>query len=448
MPEVAGGRLADIFLGYAVVALVCGLGIFIAARPLVEGEVRTLIEDSDAEFLALRGRLDATEFTAVVAARASLDRARGVEYSLLANDGAALAGQPLGEGWQRPVAEEWVQFSLPGTFDGRAGSRPMLGRRLDLEGGERLLVAYDLDQRMASHRMLVAWLIIATIATPLIGALIAALVARRSRRQLEGISRAIGRILSGDLLQRLPVVGRAGLDRLTREFNAVLERMERLSVTMRAAADSTAHDLRTPLSRLRGALELALRREDDPAQREGALERAFAEVDRLQMTLDALLRISLAESGTAPLEPVDLSSIVVDVVELYRPLAEEKGLQFECQTEARIALPGNRQLLAQALANLLDNAIKFTPPGGRVRLSAGEGRAGVVIEVADTGPGIAPGDRSRALERSRRLENATGTPGSGLGLALVVAVARLHGAEFVLDTNEPGLCARLVFRAP
>ncbi len=446
MPDARGGRLAGIFLGYAAVALIGGLGVFIAARPLVESEIRALIRDDEAEFAELATRLGPGEFTAVVAARAALGHARGIEYSLTGADGATLAGRALPAGWQAPTAAEWVRFSLPGTFDGRTGLRPMLGRRIGLPEGKHLLLAYDIDQHMASHRTLVFWMITATIATPLVGALAAALLAWRARRQLDVISRAIGRILSGDLSQRLPLVGRAGLEHVTGEFNTVLDRMERLSVTMRTAADCTAHDLRTPLSRLRGALELALRKGDDARAREGALERVLIEVDRLQMTLDALLRISLAESGTAPLEPVDLSSIVVDVVELYRPLAEEKGLRFEYETDERIAIPGNRQLLAQALANLLDNAIKFTPPGGFVKLSAGERRAWVVIEVADSGPGIAPGDRSRALERSRRLENATGTPGSGLGLALVVAVARLHGAEFALDTNEPGLCARLVFR--
>ena len=323
----------------------------------------------------------------------------------------------------------------------------MLGRRADVGAGLQLLVAYDIDRRMAAHTPLVAWLVTGLIATPLLGALVAWLLARRSRRRSDALTRAINRILSGDLAQRLPRVGRDEIDGLIGDFNAVLERMERRSATMRAAADSTAHDLRTPLSRLRAAVELAMRREEDPPQLRAALDRVVIEVDRLQMTLDALLRIALAESGSAPLEPVDLSSIIVDVVELYRPLAEEKGQQFECSAENRIVLPGNRQLLAQAIANLLDNAIKFTPRGGRVLLSAAERREGVVLEVADSGPGIVPADRGRALERSRRLENSAGKPGSGLGLSLVVAVARLHGAEFVLDDNAPGLCARLVFRS-
>jgi signal transduction histidine kinase len=445
MSDVIGGRLAGLFLGYALAAVIGGLGAFIAARPLVEREIRGLVRDADAEFAILAVRLGSRELAATIDARAAVEGTTGVEYSLRDASGTLLAGRlaPVAA----PMRDGWLEFELPGSPGGRASTRPMLGRRTDVGDGFQLLVAYDIDRRMATHTPLVAWLIAGIIATPLLGALIAWLLARRSRRRVDAVTRAINRILSGDLTQRLPRVGRTELDRLTGEFNAVLERMESRSATMRAAADSTAHDLRTPLSRLRSAVELAMRREDDPPQLRAALDRVVVEVDRLQMTLDALLRISLAESGSAPLEPVDLSSIIVDVVELYRPLAEEKGQQFECTAESRLALPGNRQLLAQAIANLLDNAIKFTPRGGRVLLSAAERREGVVLEVADSGPGIAPADRGRALERSRRLENSAGKPGSGLGLSLVVAVARLHGADFVLDDNAPGLCARLVFRS-
>jgi signal transduction histidine kinase len=243
----------------------------------------------------------------------------------------------------------------------------------------------------------------------------------------------MARILAGDLSQRLPISGRTGVDLLAGDFNVALERIERLTTTMRAVADSTAHDLRTPLNRLRAAVEVALRREDDPAELRAALDTVLIEVDRVQNTLEALLRIALAESGTAPFEPVD------------QPLAEEKGLDFGTRIDAGLQLPGNRQLLAQAVANLIDNAIKFTPDGGRVRLVATGTPDAILLEVTDTGPGIALADRERAVERSRRLANAHGKPGSGLGLSLVNAVARLHGGRFELADNAPGLVARLRF---
>jgi signal transduction histidine kinase len=192
-------------------------------------------------------------------------------------------------------------------------------------------------------------------------------------------------------------------------------------------------------------VEVALRREDDPAELRAALDTVLVEVDRVQNTLEALLRIALAESGTAPIEPVDLTAVVADVEELYKPLAEEKGLSFATRIDPKLELPGNRQLLAQAVANLVDNAIKFTPHGGSVRLSATGSEDAIVLEVTDTGPGIAAADRERALERSRRLANASGKPGSGLGLSLVNAVARLHGGRFELTDNSPGLVARLRF---
>jgi signal transduction histidine kinase len=235
------------------------------------------------------------------------------------------------------------------------------------------------------------------------------------------------------------------VDLLASDFNVALDRIERLTTTMRAVADSTAHDLRAPLNRLRAAVEVALRREDDPAELRAALGTVLGEVDRVQNTLEALLRIALAESGTAPFEAVDLTAVVADVEELYEPLAEEKGLDFETRIEAGLELPGNRQLIAQAVANLIDNAIKFTPRGGRVRLAATGTPDELLLEVTDTGPGIPVEQRALALERSRRLANASGTPGSGLGLSLVAAVARLHGGRFELGDNAPGLVARLRF---
>jgi signal transduction histidine kinase len=196
---------------------------------------------------------------------------------------------------------------------------------------------------------------------------------------------------------------------------------------------------------LRAAVEVALRREDDPAELRAALDTVLGEVDRVQNTLEALLRIALAESGTAPFETVDVTAVVADVQELYEPLAEEKGLDFATRIDAGLQMHATRQLLAQAVANLVDNAIKFTPNGGRVRLVASGTRESIVLEVTDSGSGISPGDRPKALERSRRLANASGTPGSGLGLSLVNAVAQLHGGRFELGDNAPGLVARLTF---
>lgn len=445
MPRTTGGRLATVSVGIAVAAVLLGLLLWLGARPLLALQSRHQIEAEERGFVAAHARVDARTFGALVAARSGVDRERGVEYSLRAPNGVVVAGDLDRRAWAAPAVAGWLRFELPDRLDPRDRRRHWIGRVVELADGSRLLIAYDLDRRV----QLGAPLLVATIGGIVLAASLSAfaawLSARRTRRQLHAVSAAMARIFAGDLSQRLPVSGHTGVDLLAGDFNVALERIERLTTTMRAVADSTAHDLRTPLNRLRAAVEVALRREDDPAELRAALDTVLVEVDRVQNTLEALLRIALAESGTAPFEPVDLTAVVEDVEELYKPLAEEKGLDFGTRIEPGLQLPGNRQLLAQAVANLIDNAIKFTPDGGRVRLAATGTADAILLEVTDTGPGIAPVDRERAVERSRRLANASGKPGSGLGLSLVNAVARLHGGRFELGDNAPGLIARLRF---
>jgi signal transduction histidine kinase len=445
MPRTTGGRLAAVSLGIAAAAVLFGLLLWLGARPLVALQSQRQIESEERAFVAIHARVDDRAFGALVAARTGIDRERGVEYSLRAPNGVIVAGELDERAWAAPEQGGWRRFELPSVLDPGAPRRRLLGRVAELSDGSQLLIAYDLDRRVQLSTTLLLATIGGTVLAALLSALAAAALARQTRRQLAAVSQAMARILAGDLSQRLPISGRTGVDLLAGDFNVALERIERLTTTMRAVADSTAHDLRTPLNRLRAAVEVALRREDDPAELRAALDTVLIEVDRVQNTLEALLRIALAESGTAPFEPVDLTAVVEDVEELYQPLAEEKGLDFGTRIDAGLQLPGNRQLLAQAVANLIDNAIKFTPDGGRVRLVATGTPDAILLEVTDTGPGIALADRERAVERSRRLANAHGKPGSGLGLSLVNAVARLHGGRFELADNAPGLVARLRF---
>jgi signal transduction histidine kinase len=214
---------------------------------------------------------------------------------------------------------------------------------------------------------------------------------------------------------------------------------------MRAVLDSTAHDLRGPLSRLRQTVERASNADGDEAARKVALESALWETDRLQTMLDSLLRIALAESGNVPMTGVDLQAVADNVADLYEPLAEEKGLALERRLRQVAPVQGNPQLLAQALANLLDNAIKFSPAGMSVVIELAQGPEGVKLTVIDRGPGIPAADQGRVLERGVRLENAHEVPGSGLGLTLVAAVARLHSASIDLADNAPGLKITVTF---
>jgi hypothetical protein len=209
-----------------------------------------------------------------------------------------------------------------------------------------------------------------------------------------------------------------------------------------------AHDLRTPLNRLRNRLEESVARLNASGTQAGEIERAIAETDQLIGTFNALLLIAETDAGTtrAAMSPLELGAVAADVVELYEPLADEKKVSLALAPGASVAIEGNRSLIAQALANLVDNAIKYTPAGGKVRIRAAVTPQSVDLSVADSGPGIPLADRPRVTERFVRLEASRSSPGTGLGLSLVAAVAHFHNAELMLEDNTPsGLNAVLRF---
>jgi signal transduction histidine kinase len=241
-------------------------------------------------------------------------------------------------------------------------------------------------------------------------------------------------------------------DRLSENLNKMLEEIERLMGGIRAVTDNIAHDLRSPLTRLKNRLEMAMNEAGGPQERRVAIETAIHEADQLLATFAALLSIADAETGSlrADMEPVDLGGLAEDAVELYQPLAEERGLILELKPHRPSRVMGNRQLLFQAVANLIDNAVKYGHGGPAIVVEIGGGPAGPTISVADFGPGIPADERSHVLERFVRLDASRTTPGSGLGLSLVAAIARQHAATLELaDTrpggNPPGLKAILQF---
>jgi len=217
---------------------------------------------------------------------------------------------------------------------------------------------------------------------------------------------------------------------------------------VREVTDSVAHDLRTPLNRLRNRLEATLRHLEPASAETAEIEAAVAETDSLITTFNALLLIAEADAGVTrgEMAPIDLSTIAADMAELYAPLAEEKGVSLEIAPSGATMIDGNRSLISQALANLVDNAIKYTPAGGKVTVTASGTPLGVELCVVDTGPGIPPPERARVVERFVRLEASRNSPGTGLGLSLVAAVARLHDAKLLLEDNVPGL--RAIIRFP
>jgi hypothetical protein len=264
-------------------------------------------------------------------------------------------------------------------------------------------------------------------------------------------------IMAGDLGERLPIAGTGDeLDRLAENLNLMLERIEALMHGLKEVTDNIAHDLKTPLTRMRNRAEEALRTAEDESQYRAALEGTIEESDALIRTFNALLMIARAESGQARdgMTDFDAAEIAQGIGELYEPLADDKGLTLRVEASESAPMHGNRELISQALANLVDNAIKYATPDNAtlapdsppldgvqpeiVVKAAGDGDR-ILLTVADNGPGIPSDDRVRAVERFVRLEQSRSQPGSGLGLSLAKAVARLHGGELRLEDNAPGL---------
>jgi signal transduction histidine kinase len=344
-----------------------------------------------------------------------------------------------------------VEFDYERPVDGRLEARRARGRVFALSGDFSLLVAQDVHDRYLTERMFTTTLPWTVLLILVLGTAGGALMSRNMLRRLDAINRTSGEIIAGDLTRRVPLTGAGDeFDALAENLNRMLDRIERLMRGMREVTDSVAHDLRTPLNRLRNRLEESLTRLQATGQDAAEIERAISETDQLIGTFNALLLIAETDAGTArgSMAPLDLASVAADVSELYEPLAEEKHVALTLVKAGETMVEGNRNLISQALANLVDNAIKYTPPGGRVTIRLSMGFAGIDLVVADSGPGIPAHERGRVTERFVRLEASRNSPGTGLGLSLVAAVAHFHDAQLLLEDNGPGLRATLRFPRP
>jgi hypothetical protein len=344
-------------------------------------------------------------------------------------------------GW---LETNYRRLEAPEGTDHRA-----LVQVVQLPGGFRLLVGRDLEERERLFGIIAnagQWSLALVVVLGLAGGFF---VSRRVLNRIEAMTETAQTIMAGDLAGRLPVAGTGDeLDRLAEHLNAMLERIEALMRGLKEVSDNIAHDLKTPLTRLRNRCEQALRGSAGVADYRAALESTIAESDELIRTFNALLMIARAESGQARdnMTEFDAAEIARDVGELYEPLADEKGIALTVDAPAAAPVRGNRELVSQALANLIDNAIKYAGPNGKLNgapaeivVKAGNDGERISLSVADRGPGIAEADRGRVVERFVRLEQSRSEPGSGLGLSLAAAVARLHGGELKLEDNHPGL---------
>jgi signal transduction histidine kinase len=442
-------RIAALFAAAFVLGSALLLGaVYYAASRIIDRDIETLIVEEGDELSQQFVRLDKDAFVGLVRLRVSEFGARDGVYAFIGPGDRMLAGN-LSE-WPRTAARRsgWIEFDFRPQRARERELHVVRARTYELGHGYRLLVGHDVAEKRALKAVIGASLMWSVGGMLLFAGAAGWWLGRRMVKQLERVVDAVHRIRAGDLSRRLPLKGPGSeIDLLAAEFNSLLERVEQLTLAMRAVLDSTAHDLRGPLSRLRQTLERASTVPAVETERRAILEAALAETDRLQAMLDSLLRIALAESGNVSMTDVDLMAVAGNVADLYEPAAEESGLVLDRRLQPVPRVQGNRQLLAQAVANLLDNAIKFSPRGASIGIDLAPQDGEVRLTVADRGPGIPAGDQRRVLERGVRLENAHDMPGSGLGLTLVAAVARLHSASIELADNRPGLKVTVSFPA-
>jgi signal transduction histidine kinase len=339
----------------------------------------------------------------------------------------------------------WTETAYRRLDDPDGAEHHALVRVFQLPAGFRLLVGRDLEERERLHDIVLAagrWSLAIVIVLGVAGGFF---VTRRVLKRVDAMTETTRKIMDGDLAGRLPIAGTGDeLDRLASNLNAMLERIEALMRGLKEVSDNIAHDLKTPLTRLRNRCEEALRVAEDESQYRAALESTIEESEALIGTFNALLMIARAESGQARdgMAEIDAAEIARGVGELYEPLADDKGIHLKVEAPTEAPLHGNRELISQALANLVDNAIKYGWINGAdaeiIVTARGEGDR-ILLAVADSGRGIPAADRGRVVERFVRLEQSRSQPGSGLGLSLASAVARLHGGELKLEDNHPGL---------
>ena len=379
-------------------------------------------------------------------------------YLLMDSEGAPITGN-LNES---PIAdydggEQWETFRLTDADpSGRLVRRQSLGFQTRLSGGELLFVGEDIGDTEAYLERLTQALWGAMALVILLGLGGGLFLSRNVERSMGGLNRVVHAVQAGDLKARVPVRGSGDeLDELGAGLNRMLDRLEASMASIRHAGDAIAHDLRSPLTRMRARLEVALI-DAEAGRIDGvaALSTALSEADDLLKTFNTVLAIArLQAAGEAP-DPArfDAAGLAGDMAELYEPAAEDKGLEFSAEIETGLEVKGNRAFLAQALANIIDNAIKYTPAGGAVMLRARRTSAGEVeYSVTDTGPGVPDADRDRVVQRFVRLENSRTESGSGLGLSLVAAVAEAPGGRVtidegpgVVDGSGPGLRVAIV----
>ncbi|MEM1314365.1 MAG: ATP-binding protein [Pseudomonadota bacterium] len=440
LPRSAKTRLiaASVALSMLATALVLGL-LYWSAFAAIEGETRQVVNAELAGLSDDYRRLGALGVGRAINRRLAGADARDAVYLLTDRRGRRVAGNLAA--WPPTVepGSGWVELELFRTD--RERTVMVSAASLKLGSGARLLVGRDSVGRARFDKALARAVVVALLAALALSAATGWLLSRLVFTRVADISRTAQEIVSGDLDRRVPLRGGGDeFDRLSATLNDMLDRIAHLIGNLRATTDSLAHDLRSPLTRLQAQIERLTDPATPEAARTEAARRANEEADHLIKVFTTLTEISRAEAGIGHAEfaAIDLPSVVSDVAELYEPVAAERGVGLKTDLEAT-RLRGYAPLLSQAVSNLLENALRYAPAGSAVTVRSGMRGGAVVLSVADQGPGVPPEHRDRVLDRFATLDPSRGERGAGLGLALVAAVARMHGGDVALLDNAPGL---------
>lgn len=451
-----------LFVIYISLFCVAVAGTFIYVNVSMQGYLRHEAQaavQADYEGLAARYREGGLPALTDAISQHSAS-ASGTLYLLTDASGRRLAGN-----LETVAADLWnaqgaAQFAYRTREGGQVRERQALGLVTRLPNGLHMLVARDIENQERLKQVLRRALLLSYAFIIITGVAGGAIVTRGILRRVDTISNTAGAIMQGNLAQRIPITGRSDeFERLAQNLNAMLDRIHDLMTGLKDVSDNIAHDLKTPLHRLRTRAERALQSSRSPEALAEALGSVIEEADALIQTFDSLLSIARLEAGSRSesFGPLNICGLTCGVAELYEPAAEERGLTLRVACAGEVTMCGEQHLIGQALANLLDNAIKYAGPMAEAAVLAGgspltvdvglEDKGDTVdIVVADRGPGIPANDRERVLQRFVRLQPSRSIPGSGLGLSLVAAVARLHGGSISLEDNCPGLKVRLTLK--
>lgn len=435
-------RLALTYIGLFAASLLVVLGTYYAvviympleaAKTVVQREARSLqntyiVDGAD----ALANRLRIREQT---------PDTRRAFHAFIGRDGRVISANL--PSWPKQLSEGWWRLEADSYLDGDEVDYEALTIGHGFKDGARLLVGRDVENISEVEEVLASGTMAVLGVALAVGILGGALMSFAIGRRIEAVNATARRVMAGDLSQRVPVRGSGDdFDRLAETLNHMLARIEESIEAVRRVSDSVAHELRTPLARLKGDLEAAAGKIG--SDRDASLAQAGAEAERLEKIFDAVLRIARIEAGRhdAAMRSVDLSTLLEDAAEYYRPAAEERRISLTVSIAPGLTAFADTDLMFQAMANLIDNAIKYAHAGGAVTLTAKPAGYAVEITLADDGPGIAAEHRDRVTERFYRAPSAVGLPGDGLGLSMVAAVAALHGSTLAFEDGAPGLRVR------